>query len=403
MICPLCQSPMISHGKRKKVIHHPFALDFDGNIIWFSRRYKCKNCDYTMTEENPFTFSGMNESFAVARRIMVELRNLNSTYTDIAQRTYVSVTTVQIYADSWLNVPRQKLTESIGIDEYHSPSLSKPKSSYLAVIVDNKGRQLLDVLPSRKKEELLRYFTQIPLEERRQVKYVTIDMWEPYRDIAYTCFPCCLVAIDPFHVIKNLGAAFSRIRIRIMNEAQYDSTNYYLLKKWHYLLEKDIDLDNKPRYNHRFQTKLNYRDLFNMILEIHTDLTKAYQLKEKYRKFNKEATIQDAREELELLILEFEKADIAEYRDIVQMLIHWKEEIIHSFYRPYEDRKLSNSFCENVNGKINAYVVISRGMNNFSRFRNRVLYALNDNVFYSLTQFLSRLKRKGKPRGTYKK
>ena len=193
--CPICNHPMISHGKHRKVIHNPTILDFDGNIIWSARRYKCKRCGKTIMEDNPFTFTGISESYSQIRRIMIDLRNLDYTYLNIAQRHHTSVTTVQRYADSWIIVPRQKLTESIGIDEYHSPVLSNRNNTYLCIIVDNVGRRLLEVLPSRQSEYLKRYFLNIPIEERRQVKYVTIDMWESYKNVAHSVFPNCVILL----------------------------------------------------------------------------------------------------------------------------------------------------------------------------------------------------------------
>ena len=403
MTCPVCNSHMISHGKHKKVIHNPTILDFDGNIIWSARRYKCKCCGLTKMEENPFTFAGISESYAQIRRIMIDLMNLDYTYLNIAQRHHISVTTVQRYADSWIVVPRQKLTESIGIDEYHSPALSNRNSTYLCIIVDNVERNLLEILPSRKSDYLKRYFLNIPIEERRKVKYVTIDMWETYKIVAQSVFPNCIIAVDPFHVIKNIGMAFTKVRIRIMGTYDYDSPGYYLLKKWHRLLESDYNLNNEAKYNHKFKTKLNYLDLFNMILELNPQLAKAYHLKEKYRQFNKTATSDNAREKLDQLLIEFSEAGIPEYEGIVNMMFSWKEEIIHSFYRPYDDRKLSNALTENINGKINSHITVSRGISNFQRFRNRAIYALNDKIKYNVTNFLTTLKRKGKSRGEYKK
>lgn len=228
-------------------------------------------------------------------------------------------------------------------------------------------------------------------------------MWESYKNVAHSVFPNCVIAVDPFHVIKNIGLAFTKVRIRIMSSFDYGSNGYYLLKKWHKLLESDYNLDNEPRYNHRFQTKLNYRDLFNMILELNSQLTKAYRLKEKYREFNRSATCDNAREKLEQLLMEFCKANIPEYDPIINMMYTWEEKIIHSFQRPYDDRKLSNALSENINGKINAHITVSRGISNFARFRNRLIYALNDTVMYKVTGFLQSLKRPGKPRGNYKK
>ena len=60
-----------------------------------------------------------------------------------------------------------------------------------------------------------------------------------------------------------------------MNQSAYPSPAYYLLKKWHKLLESDsYNLDNDPRYNPFFQQKLNYRDLYTMRLTLNPSLTR---------------------------------------------------------------------------------------------------------------------------------
>lgn len=93
-------------------------------------------------------------------------------------------------------------------------------------------------------------------------------MWEPYRDVCKKYLRHCEIAVDPFHVIKHLTECFTRIRVGIMKQCVYDSPCYYLLKIWHKLLETDsFDLDNEPRYNSKFPQKMNYRDLYNMLLE----------------------------------------------------------------------------------------------------------------------------------------
>ena len=140
-------------------------------------------------------------------------------------------------------------------------------NAYLCVMVDNNDRDLFEILPSRTKHELLKYFEKIPAEERNKVKYVTMDLWDPYRDVARRRLPNCLVCADGFHVIEELSRCFSRLRVDTMNQYDHGTSNYYLLKTWHGLLETDkYNIDNEPRYNGFYKTKLNYRDLYEMIL-----------------------------------------------------------------------------------------------------------------------------------------
>ncbi len=112
-----------------------------------------------------------------------------------------------MYADSFIRAPRLTLPENLGIDEISS-SMAKYGGSYLCVFVDNNNRTLNEILPNRSKVTLSKHFEMIPQSERDMVKYVTIDMWEPYRDVCKKYLRHCGIAVDPFHVIKHLTECF---------------------------------------------------------------------------------------------------------------------------------------------------------------------------------------------------
>jgi len=126
-------------------------------------------------------------------------------------------------------------------------------------------------------------------------------------------------------------------------------------------------------------------------------------LKELYRLFNRSASYEDACDRFDTVRKYFMDSGIKEYDEFIAILTNWREEILNSFLRPYEDRKLSNAFTENINGKLRTYLDVSRGINNFQRFKKRILYALNPKISYALTAKLHSEKRKGKPRGPYHK
>ena len=403
--CPYCGNKMISNGYgRIKPIKHPTLFDTKSVIHYKPHRYLCKACGKTVSQDNPFTFRRFSSSYLLLRNVMNKLGNLNYTLDMIAKELHLSNTQVNNYLDSYVTIPPMPLPQSLGIDEIHNPEMAYKGSAYLCIMVDNQNRCIYDVLGSRSKNYLDNFFYGFKEEEKAAVKYVSIDMWEPYKDLAYKHFKNCIVAVDPFHVVKHLCKDFDDLRIRIMNQTVYGSNAYYLLKKWNWLLKADhVDLDNEPQYNNRFKMKLNRRQILKMLLDLSPELEEAYVLKEKYRSFNKNMSYEEARENYDDLVKEFEDANIAEYRELVSILHTWKKEILNSFLRPYEDHKLSNAFCENINGKINTYLDISRGINNFKRFRKRVLFALHPKIFYSISNVLYSDKREGKKRGPYKK
>ena len=122
-----------------------------------------------------------------------------------------------------------------------------------------------------------------------------------------------------------------------------------------------------------------------MIFSISDKLLDAYNLKVAYQLFNDQASYEEAPAWLDHLIHKFHISGIVEYDEFTRMLIHWREEIINSFQRPHNDRKQSNALAENVNSQLRAYIAVTRGSQNFTRFRKRVLYALKPKIFYGIT------------------
>ncbi|WP_455802177.1 transposase [Amedibacillus sp. YH-ame6] len=154
------------------------------------------------------------------------------------------------------------------------------------------------------------------------------------------------------------------------------------------MIEKDIFLDNEPVYNKHFKKKLNKRDLLDMILNISENLTLGYRLKEMYLKFNKEATENDCEQWFDSILNAFVQANLSEYYGFIITLKNWRTEILNSFKRPIDGRKLSNALSENINGQIRTYLSVSNGVSNFVRFRKRCIFSLNPKVFYSITDQL---------------
>lgn len=239
-------------------------------------------------EKTPFSFPGFNSSFLLLQNAMRLLANLNYTLSMISDELDISSTQLSTYIDSYITIPARTLPECLGIDELHSKELSRRNSGYLCILVDNEKHSLYDILDSRSKMNLSLYLSGFPKEQRCKVKYVTIDMWEPYKDAAKTYFPNCIIAVDPFHVVKHLHSNFDRLRIDLMNQCEYGSNAYYLLKKWSRLLVTDnVNLDNERVYNRRFHTWLNRRDLKDMLFDSFPVLKQAYELKESYRRMNR--------------------------------------------------------------------------------------------------------------------
>ena len=91
--------------------------------------------------------------------------------------------------------PSPNLPEIISFDEKHiGRAITDHK--YLFIMLDWKNMKLYNILPSRDKNTLWKYFSKIPSEIREKVKHVTMDMWEPYRNVVKTLLPNAKIAVD---------------------------------------------------------------------------------------------------------------------------------------------------------------------------------------------------------------
>ena len=123
--------------------------------------------------------------------------------------------------------------------------------------------------------------------ERLNVKYALIDMWDTFRDSASIYFPNCKVAVDSFHVIKHLNVAIDSTRIKTMEK--YDNrTNkliqndiyYYMLKKFHFFFTMNFEKTfNGQTYIQKMKTKWTKHEIKNYLFSIDEDLRELIILK----------------------------------------------------------------------------------------------------------------------------
>lgn len=376
------------------------------NIIFnvHRRKYRCNCCNHIFYEQNPLRTDGHHITLQKEIMILNSLRSLNKTYSAVADEFNVSVSYVINLFDSKVDLKRLTLPEVICIDEVYLKKLVK--NGYCFVIYSPQWRKIVDFLDSRRELDLINYFAHIPIEEKNNVKFVTMDLYEHYRNVIKKCFPNAKISADPFHVVKQLINCFQKIRIATMKHYEYlkkENHNYYwLYKKFWKLLLKSIS-DIKDYYivvNKSGMTMSKYK-LIDCMLSLNPKLKLAYELKEEFRNFIKTATIETAEAELINLISKFKDANIPEYDPFINIMESWFNEIVNSF-NMINGHKITNGPMERVNRDIKTLNDISFGSTNFYRMRNRIMFTINEDAPISPYRKNNTNKRVGKLRGKYK-
>lgn len=119
--------------------------------------------------------------------------------------------------------------------------------------------------------------------------------------------------------------------------------------------------------------------------------------------FYQKANIDTARDILNEIIQDMQNSTAPEMNNFANTVVRWKTEIINSFTVVGErvDKKgnviklrINNGIIENRNKSIKLLKHSSNGYLNWYRFRNRVLYCLNNDTTYFLYPYFDKKEQK---------
>ena len=168
-----------------------------------------------------------NISNKVKIQIRKDLLNYNLSFKYIADRNRISITTVE---NEMMNIissmPEHviNLPKVISFDEFKADT---KQGKYAFILNDPIHKKVLDVLPERKKERLLQYFTYC--KNRHSVEFVISDMYEPYLQVTQIMFPKAKYVVDRYHYITYIMDALDSISLScgILQKLSYVFNNLF--------------------------------------------------------------------------------------------------------------------------------------------------------------------------------
>lgn len=453
--CPHCggMEPKIK-GYYLKKINHSTLINMKLTLHYHERRYVCSYCGKSYYPKNPFTDDYNRHSTLTTINILTDLKKSCTTMSEVAQRHNVSQTTVANVFDQFVDVSRSKLPKFLCIDEVYA--FKSNKSKYVCMLLDYQMKTPVEILPSRHYSELTNFFANIPKEERDNVSVFSSDMWDTYQKIAKIFLPNAVRIIDRFHVQAECNKRLDHIRISIQKNFEKKTNEYYLLKKFNWVLYSNddhlLDVNRKKKYNKKLKRYLNYHDIKCLLQDAHPDLEVAINLKDalaifydgikivekdvdpsikeeipqlkrkangkhtkrnqkkidKIKKRNQQRALteEEALKEFESLIKRFKECNLIEMSSFASTLNKWKREIVNSLriYSSLNNDTISNAIIENRNKIIKNVKHNSNGYQNWKRYRNRLMYVLDPKATYRLNADQTIIERKRKKnRANYEK
>lgn len=349
-ICPCCQSETERiHDYR---IQRVKDLDMHGVHTYLylrKRRYACGSCGKRFYEENSFLPRFHRVTNRLAAKVICDFKDLRSAK-EIGRKNNISAQTALRYF-KLVNYSCKELPEVLSIDEFKGNAGGE---KYQTILTDAKSRKIADILPNRKKSDLIKYF--LTFENRKDVKYVVIDMNRYFKETAEICFPNAKIVIDRYHVVRQAIWALENVR-----KAEQKA----LSAAW----RKFCKHSRRLLCKNKEKLKGEEREHLRIILGLSTRLEIAYDLKNDFLEFMRSPDSATAKERLALWLFHAENSHIPEFKACITAVRNWSEYILNSFDVPY-----SNGFTEGCNNKTKVLKRICFGVRSFPTFRNRILH-----------------------------
>lgn len=351
--CPCCHSKTTRiHDYRYQLIKDiPFYYNKECYLYYRKRRYSCTNCGKRFYEKNTFLPKFARKTNRLTAFIIEQLKEKQS-IKDVAKISNVSSTTVSKLFP-YLSTSASYLPEVLCIDEFRG---NAGNYKYQVSLIDWKTRKPIDIIQCRHKHYLFSYFNKFTLSEREKVKFVIMDLWQPYKDLANHFFPNAKIVADRFHYARYIVQAVDTIRKKVQNRLTPEERRYFKHSR-KLLLSRHINLNKEQR------EELNY-----ILINYSEELRRVYNEKEELLDIIHSNGKYKAIDELNTWVKSNLDSNYEVLKECAKTYANWIEEIRNSLLVPY-----SNGVMEGYNNKIKVLKRIAFGFRNFENFKARIL------------------------------
>ena len=350
--------------KRNCKIKITKVANYNTILLLDKQRFFCKHCNRTFTASTNVVDFHKQISNDTRLSVILDLMNKGSEK-DISIRNNISTNSVNRILDEISNDTIVKnnglLPEVLGIDEF---SATKDTISKLAfIIVDQTNKNIFDINHSRKSLDINKYFRNYSKKERDKVKYITLDLYQPYYKLMHSLFRNAILILDRFHIVIQARNALDKTRINLCKKS---NPNYKKFKKyWKLLLKDKRDLDKKKKkYQTCFKKEMTQYDIVSYLLNTNEELYETYQIYQSIL-----YSIDTRNKEIFLSIINGKNKKISKYmKKALKTFRNMKKYILNAF-----DYEYSNGIVEGTNNLIKQIKHTAYGYRKFKHLKARVM------------------------------
>jgi len=353
--CPSCANPSQTTYDHRTVRVKDAPIRGHGvALVIRKRRLWCKVCLKAFTERVPGIRCGKRHteryqlSVTWAAENFSDLKQVRRAYDCSASFLY------EIYYNRLEREVGEKLNYSwptnVGIDEHGFKKCKKTgQTQYVSMIVDHDNRRVREIVEGKMCADLIRDLQHIP--GRENVKNVTIDMCDPFKNFVREFFPHAQIVADKFHVLRLLSPSILKRRKEITGDRASARARKLLL-----MSAKNLDYSSSLALS-RF-------------LKNYPDLKEVYDWKERVHGFYRITGYQRAVAAFSLMTDAMARSQLKEIKTLRRTLLKWRVEILNYF-----KTGLTNARTEGFNNKAKVVKRRGYGYKSFRNYRLKVLTA----------------------------
>ncbi len=205
--CQYCgRGEIVGFGRREQLIRD---LPMHGKRVGIhvdTRRYRCRQCGKTFYEHPP----DVDERRLMTSRLVdwVGKQSIKRPFTHLSDEVGLAENTIKNVFRDYINelerTIRFEVPRWMGIGDIHI--IRKPR----CIISNIERNTAVEVLGDRTKRTVMTYFQN--LKGRENVRYVTMDMWTPYRESVQALMSQATIVVDKFHVVRMANEALESVR-----------------------------------------------------------------------------------------------------------------------------------------------------------------------------------------------
>jgi transposase len=322
------------------------------------RQFKCNKCKKVFSEKLDF----VEKNKAYTKRLAVDIvqQVLDSNIHSVAERNDLSDEEVESMlrsqASKILNINLSQV-KRLGIDEI---ALVKGQGNYLAILVDLDTHKPIEIVKSRRIEEIREVLVCWGIQVLEQIEEVSIDLWSPYKNLVEDLMPNANITADRFHVMKQVNDELDAMRksekkaaISLEDKSEKDRRLEGLNKSKYSFIKNENSLNEKQK------------EKLKSAQEVSPILAKMHRLKEDFRDIF-ESTVSWGDSIIKLL--DWMHNALSCFPKSIGTMVRWFGEIVGYF-----DGRTTSGTVEGINNKLKLIKRLGYGFRNFSNFRLRSL------------------------------